>query len=199
MSKKIVLTLTRMELLTMLLGLTHKHFAAMIATTQIDRTQMKGGKATAAKYGGHVMKTAAITFLESVDYEKAVRNKLEKFDLAPEKFLAEEHKYARRALHNGKLTSVAYHKDDVALPIADRRWYLVTYIMNGVVASKYAYTDANGNPVDAEVLHADLYDKSSKKQAEAGLTNIEEQVIYRNYSLNSIDKISFEGNEITLI
>lgn len=199
MANKIKLTLTRMELLTMLLGLTHKHFAAMTATTKIGKEQMKGGKATAAKYGGYVMKTAAITFLESVDYEKAVRNKLEKFDLDPEKFLADEHKFARRALHNGKLTSVAYHKDDAALPIADRRWYLVTYIMQGVVASKYAYTDANGNPVDAEVLHADLYDKGSKKQAEAGLTDPENQVWYRNYSLNSIDKISFEGNEITLI
>ncbi len=188
-----------MDFVLFMLGYTHRHMAGLTAATCIDAAQMKGGKKTAAKYGGYVNKLATLTWNHAVDYQKAVENKLKKFDLDPERFLAEEHLFARRATLNGKLTSMAYHKDDAAKLPSERRWYLVTYIMDGVVKSRYSYTDANGNNVDAAVLHADLYDKRSRKQMDAGLTSIDMQVIYRNYSVNNLKNIKFEGYDIDII
>ena len=192
------ITMNREEFVNFMLGHTHRHMAGLTADTLIEKEQLRGGKKTAAKYGGYVKKNAKLTWNHGVDYQKAVENKLKKFDLNPEAFLSEEHRYARRALLNNKLTSMAYHKADADLPLADRRWYLVTYIMDGVVKSRYGYTDANGNVVEPDTLHAELYDKISTKQANAGLTTIDMQVIYRNYSINSLTKISFEGYDITL-
>lgn len=199
MSKKIQTNLTKSEFISLMLNHTHKHFASITATTLLDNKQMKGGKKTAEKYGGYVVKTAKITFSHAVDYEKAVKAKLEKYDLNPEKFVAEEHPFAKRALCGGKLTSLSYHKDDESLAIDDRRWYLVVYVMDGCVKSDYSYIDANGNDIAPEVIHADLYDKTSRKQADAGLTDISQQVIYRNYKVDSLDIVNFEKNEITII
>lgn len=198
---KIMKTLTkmsRMEFVNFMCGQTHKHFAALTAETIIDAAQMKGGKVTAAKYGGFVKKVARITWHESVDYQRVVETKLKKFDLDPTAFLAEEHKFAKRELCGGKLTSMAYHKADELLPIDARRWYLVVYVMDGIVKSTYNYTNAFGAPVLPAVIHADLYDKRSKKQADAGLVNIADQVIYRNYSINSLHQVSVEGMQIAL-
>jgi hypothetical protein len=188
-----------MEFVMFMLRFNHRHMAAMTAATCLDNKNMKGGKATAAKYGGYIDKVATITFNHAIDYQKAVENRLKRFDQDPEKFLAEEHKYARRALHEGKLTSMAYHKDDAHLVPSERRWYLVTYVMDGVVKSKYSYTDANGNPLEPSQVHADLYEKSSKKQAEAGLVNIEDQVMYRNYSVHNLKNVKFEGYDIDIL
>lgn len=178
---------------------THRHMAALTSETCLDNKNMKGGKATAEKYGGYVTKLSRITWNHSIDYEKAVKNKLEKFGLNPDNFLAEEHKFAKRATFEGKLTSMAYHKADENLPISERRWYLVAYVMDGVVKSKYEYTDANGNPVEPHIIHADLYDKTSKKQADAGLTDIDQQVLYRNYSVENLRNLKFEGYDIDII
>ena len=197
--QKIVVTMTHEEFIMFMLGQTVRHMAGLTSDTLIKKEQMKGGKTTAAKYGGHVRKVATLTWNHAVDYQKAVENKLKKFELNPEAFVAEEHLFARRATLNGKLTSLAYHKEDADLPILDRRWYLVTYVMDGVVKSRYAYTDANGAPVDPATIHADLYDKSSRKQADAGLTSIDMQVIYRNYAVKSLKNVRFEGYDITLI
>ena len=192
------LKMSVLDFVMFMLRHTHRHMSAMTADTCIDNKQMVGGKKTAAKYGGYVNKLATITWNHAVDYQKAVENKLKKFDLNPEAFLAEEHRYAKRAICGGKLTSMAYHKDDEILPISERRWYLVTYVMNGIVKSKYQYTDANGNEVDAAVLHADLSDKRSKKQVDAGLVDIEQQVIYRNYSVGNLKNLKFEGYDIEI-
>jgi hypothetical protein len=188
-----------LDFVLFMLRFTHRHMAGLTAETCLDNAQMKGGKATAAKYGGYVTKLSRITWNHSVDYENAVKNKLVKFGLDPEAFIAGEHRFAKRALCDGKLTTMAYHKDDEHLPISERRWYLVAYIMDGIVKSKYAYTDANGNEVDADTLHADLYDKRSRKQADAGLTEIEQQVIYRNYSVENLRNIRFEGYDIDIV
>lgn len=199
MKEKVKIEMTRMQFLTFMLGMTHRHMAALEATTKMDKAQMKGGKSTAAKYGGFVMKHAKITWNHGVDYLKAVKAKLEKFGLDPEAFLASEHLFIRRALHDGKLTTMGYHKADIDLPIEERRWYLIAYVMNGVVKSQYDYTDANGNEVDKQSFHADLYDVKSKKQSDAGLDTLDKQVLYRNYSLNSIDRVMFDGYDITLV
>lgn len=187
-----------MDFVRFMCGQTHKHFAALTAETIIDAAQMKGGKVTAAKYGGYVTKLARITWHESIDYQKAVEAKLRKFDLDPTAFLAQEHKYAKRALFNGKLTSMAFHKADENLPIDARRWYIVTYVMDGIVKSTYDYKNAFGAAVLPAAIHADLYPKGSKKQADAGLVNIADQVIYRNYGIGSLHQVSVEGMQIAL-
>ena len=197
--QKQAITMTHADFVLFMLGHTNRHMAGLTSETLIKKEQMKGGKATAEKYGGHVRKVATLTWNHAVDYQRAVENKLAKFDLDPEAFIAGEHLFARRATLNGKLTSMAYHKEDADLPILDRRWYLITYVMDGVVKSRYAYTDANGAPVDPATIHADLYDKGSRKQADAGLTSIDMQVIYRNYSVKSLRNVRFEGYDITLI
>lgn len=199
MKEKVKIQMSRIEFVMFMLGFTHRHMAALEATTKMDKSQMKGGKVTASKYGGFVIKNAKITWNHGVDYLKAVKAKLEKFGLDPEAFLASEHKFVRRALKDGKLTTMGYHKEDEELPISARRWYLITYVMNGVVKSSYDYTDANGNPVDKQSFHADLYPVTSKKQADAGLDTIDKQVLYRNYGINSINKVMFDGYEITLV
>lgn len=178
----------------------HRHMAYLTAETCIDNKQMKGGKVTAAKYGGHVTKVASMTWNHAIDYQKAVENKLKKFDLDPTTFLAEEHRFIIRELtDDGKPSSVGYHKEDKDLPRSERRWYLIAYIMDGIVASKYAYTDANGCDVLSATIHADLYDKKSKKQADAGLVDIEQQVIYRNYSVLNLKNVRFDGYDIDII
>lgn len=199
MKAKIKMEMSRMQFLAMMLTMTHRHMAALTANTKMDKAQMKGGKVTAAKYGGFVTKMARITWNHSVDYLKAVKAKLEKFGLDPEGFLASEHKFVRRALFNGKLTTMGYHKDDAHLPVEERRWYLIAYVMNGCVKSEYSYTDANGNAVDKASFHADLYDVRSKKQIDAGLVNLDQQVMYRNYSLENVLQVNMEGMEITLV
>jgi hypothetical protein len=197
MAQKIQMSV--IDFVTFMCTKTNRHMAALTAETCIDNKQMQGGKKTAEKYGGYVTKLSRITFNHSIDYQKAVENRLKKFDLDPEAFVAEEHLFARRATFNGKLTSMAYHKDDAAKLPSERRWYLVTYIMDGIVKSKYEYTDANGNQVDAAVLHADLYDKRSKKQIDAGLIDMSQQVIYRNYSVNNLKNVKFDGLDIDII
>lgn len=193
------LRLSRMEFVKFMLQFSHRHMAALTAETCIDNAQMVGGKSTAAKYGGFVTKVASLTWNHAVDYQKAVENKLKKFELDPTAFLAEEHRFAKRALTaDGKLSSLSYHKDDAEKPEEDRRWYLVAYIMDGIVKSKYAYTDAKGCHVDPAVLHADLRDKRSRKQADAGLVDIEQQVIYRNYSVLNLHNVKFDGYDIDL-
>lgn len=178
----------------------HRHMAFLTAETCIDNKQMKGGKVTAAKYGGHVTKVASMTWNHAIDYQKAVENKLKKFDLDPTTFLAEEHKFIIRELtDDGKPSSVGYHKDDKDLPRSQRRWYLIAYIMDGIVKSKYDYKDAKGCHVEPSVLHADLYDKRSKKQADVGLVDIEQQVIYRNYSVLNLKNVRFDGYDIDII
>jgi len=191
--------MTRQEFLTLMLGQTHRQMAYMKTKTMLKKEQMKGGKATAAKYGGFVTKNASITFNHGINYENAVKRKLIAFELNPEAFVAEEHPFIKRALYNGKLTSMGFHKADEQLPLMERRWYVVTYIMNGCVKSVYDYVDANGVAVDGNTIHADLYDHKSKKQADAGLVNIEDQVMYRNYSINSVVVIHIDKMEITLI
>lgn len=178
---------------------TNRHMGAATTKTCKDNKDMRGGKKTAEKYGGHVTKISRLTFNHSIDYQKAVENRLKKFDLNPEAFLAEEHKFAKRALYNGKLTSMAYHKDDENKVPSERRWYLVMYIMDGIVKSKYEYTDAFGNVVDPNIIHADLYDKTSKKQADAGLTDIKDQVMYRQYSVENLVNVKFDGLDIDII
>lgn len=193
------LRLSRMEFVRFMMLHSHRHMAALTAETCIDNAQMKGGKKTAEKYGGFVTKVASLTWNHAVDYQKAVENKLKKFELDPTAFLAEEHRFAKRALtKDGKLSSIAYHIEDAELPEEDRRWYLVAYIMDGIVKSRYTYTDAKGCNVEPSVLHADLYDKRSKKQADAGLVNIEQQVIYRNYSVKNLHNVKFDGYDIDL-
>lgn len=188
------------EFVDFMRNFSHRHMAYLTAETCIEAAQMKGGKATAAKYGGHVTKVASMTWNHAVDYQKAVENKLKKFDLDPTAFLAEEHRFIIRELtDDGKPSSVGYHKDDKDLPRSQRRWYLITYIMDGIVKSKYAYTDANNAQVDPATLHADLYDKTSRKQADAGLTSIEQQVIYRNYSVLNLKNVRFDGYDIDII
>lgn len=200
MKQKTKLRLTKTEFLSLMLGMTHRHFASLTSETIIDKSQMKGGAATAAEFGGYVTKNSRITWHHSIDYKKAVDAKLVQFDLNPEAFIASEHLYARRELFGGKLTSMSYHKDDAMLDIANRRWYLVTYVMQGgVVSSEYTYTDAFGNIVDASYLHTKLYDKRSKKQMDAGLVDITQQVIYRNYRIESLRTVHTEGMEITLV
>ena len=197
MAQKIQMSVV--DFVLFMLQYTHRHMAGLTAETCLDNKQMKGGKTTAAKYGGYVTKLARITWNHSIDYQKAVENKLAKFGLDPDAFLAGEHLFARRATLNGKLTSMAYHKDDAHLLPSERRWYLVTYVMDGIVKSKYQYTDANGNEVDAATLHADLYDKRSRKQIEAGLTTMDMQVIYRNYSVENLRNVKFEGYDIDIV
>lgn len=178
----------------------HRHMAYLTAQTCIEAAQMKGGKVTAAKYGGSVTKVASMTWNHAIDYQKAVENKLKKFDLDPTTFLAEEHRFIIRELtDDGKPSSVGYHKEDKELPRSQRRWYLIAYIMDGIVASKYAYTDANGCDVLPATIHADLYDKKSRKQADAGLVDIEQQVIYRNYSVINLKNVRFDGYDIDII
>jgi hypothetical protein len=68
-----------------------------------------------------------------------------------------------------------------------------------VVKSKYEYTDAFGKVVDPNIIHADLYDKTSKKQADAGLTDIKDQVMYRQYSVENLVNVKFDGLDIDII
>jgi hypothetical protein len=177
----------------------NRHMGAAKVKVCKDAKDMRGGKKTAEKYGGHVIKVSQLTFNHSINYQIAVENRLKKFNLNPEAFLAEEHKFAKRALYNGKLTSMAYHKDDENKVPSERRWYLVMYIMDGVVKSKYEYTDAFGNVVDPNIIHADLYDKTSKKQADAGLVNPKDQVQYRQYAVENLINIKFDGLDIDII
>ena len=81
----------------------------------------------------------------------------------------------------------------------ERRLYLVTYIMQGCVRSNYEYADAQGNPLNSASVHQDLYQHKNNKQADAGLVNANEQVMYRAYSLDSVKALSFEGEQITII
>jgi hypothetical protein len=197
MAQKVVMSV--MDFVYFMLNQHHRHMAGLTAETCIDNKQMKGGKSTAEKYGGYVTKLSRITWNHSIDYQKAVENKLKKFELDPTKFLAEEHLFAIRAISNGKPTSMAYHKDDAAKLPSERRWYLVTYVMDGIVKSNYEYTDAKGNKIDAAVLHSDLYDKRSRKQIDAGLIDMSQQVIYRNYSVNSLKNVRIEGYDIDIV
>lgn len=194
------LQFTPIEFVEFMRKFSHRHMAYLTAETCIEAAQMKGGKATAAKYGGSVTKVASMTWNHAIDYQKAVENKLRKFDLDPTAFLAEEHRFIIRELtDDGKPSSVGYHKADKHLPRNERRWYLIAYIMDGIVKSKYAYTDANGNDVQPSVLHADLHTKDSKKQADAGLVTIDMQVIYRNYSVLNLHNVRFDGYDIDII
>lgn len=193
MKEKIVMS--KADFVVFMANHAEKPFAAIEAETKIDR--FKGGKATAAKYGGYVIKRSVVTFKASVEYEEAVKNIMKKFGLNPEAFVAEEHKYATRYLADGKLSSVAYHKDDADKDMSERRNYLVTYVMKGCVKTKYTYTDANGIERNADEVNADLYDNTSKKQEAVGL-DAEKQLIYRNYSISSIKRVMMYGYEIEI-
>lgn len=193
---KQIVTMTKAQFLAYMMQETSKPFSAIRTQTKIER--FKGGKATAAKYGGHVIKEALVTFVANTEYQKAVDNACKKFGIDPAAFVAEEHPYAERYTNGGKLTSVAFHKEDAALPAELRRNYLVAHIVKGCVSTQYAYTDANGMPVDAADLHADLYDNTSKKQADVGLVG-DMQVIYRNYKFESIRRVSYMGMDIELV
>lgn len=190
--------MTKAEFVAYMIEQSVRHMAALSATTEIKT--FLGGKATAAKYGGKVIKKAKVTFNHSIEYEKAVKNKMVKFGLDPETFRAEEHLYIRRILtSDGKLSSMGYHKDDENKPLMERRLYLVTYIMQGCVKSNYEYADAHGNALNSASVHQDLYQHKNNKQADVGLLNTSEQVMYRAYSLDSVKALSFEGEQIVIV
>ena len=156
---------------------------------------LKGGKKTLAQFGGIVYKFTRANAMTNIDYTTAVANKLAKYGI-DDTYQHEEHKWLdRHKTENGKLTPLGYHRADSHLPLMERRLYIVLSFLN---VFEVSYFDADFNPIPNEVIAPLRYDNTSKKQIEAGIPQ-DDQIIYRQYKLESIREITINGTIFTIV
>lgn len=189
------LELRPMELVTKLMGLKGHPFGALKFFNEV--TDLVGGKSTFNQFGGKVYKYMRLNYMNNVDYKTAIENRMKKEGLNPDDFRHEGHKWLKRYKNGEELTTIGYHEADENLDIELRRWYLIVYIVSGKQVFEVNYFDANFQPIPMEVIKPLLRDKTSKKQADAGL-NDDSQVVYRNFKIESVRELSINGEVYTI-
>lgn len=194
--QKNTLEMKPMELVSDLMNVEGHPFSNVKFFNQV--TDLIGGKRTFEQFsGGKVYKYMNLNFMANVDYQRSIVRKMEAMGLNPESFQAEEHKWMKRYFHNGKLTTLGFHEADADLPMHERRWYLTLYIISGQVFET-TYYDGSFQPIPNEVIKPLLRDKSSKKQADAGLVG-DAQVYYRNFKIESVRELSYNGKVVSVV
>lgn len=188
------LQLTPIDLVGKLMGLKGHPFGALKFFNEVS--DLKGGKSTFNQFGGKVYKYMRLNYMNNIDYKTAIENRMKAEGLNPDLFQHEGHKWLTRYKVDNELTTLGYHKEDENLPMEEKRWYLVVYIVSGKQVFETAYYDANFQPIPMETIKPLLRDKTSAKQSEVGLTN---QVYYRNFKIESVRELSMNGEVYTIV
>lgn len=186
------LDFTPLDIARMAMNMTNHPFGYF---KTITKEKLTGGKKVMEQFGGEVIKFTRANAMNNIQFETAVRNKLEKYGI-DDRYQHEPHLWMDRYINEeGKVTPLGYHRADSHLPLLERRLYLVLSIIN---VFETQYYNADLQLIDKEVIKPFLPNKDSKKQIEAGIPQ-DDQIYYRQYKLESIKELTINGTIHTIV
>jgi hypothetical protein len=178
-----------MEAVTIMCGIKGHPFSYWASFTE---PSLSGGKSTYNQFGGKVYKFATYTLVANRDYNRAIEIAAEKSGIDFTNWKPQPHNYADHLAGN-----ILYHREDVNLPVEDRRLY-AQFMLHKGCQIETQYFDADMRPIEFERIKPFLKVSTSKKQTDFGLEK-SEQIPCINFAMGSIKQFTIGGQRYEIV